>query len=74
MKRIVLVLLVVALMVTTMFSAPVAFAQSNVGTGDVSISANKFFACYKGKTHKFSTKEQRRHFLKQHKSATKGRC
>jgi Ni/Co efflux regulator RcnB len=74
MKRIVLVLLVVALMATTMFSAPVAFAQSNVGTSDVDISAKRFLACYKGKTHKFNTKEERRHFLKKHKSATKGRC
>jgi hypothetical protein len=63
MKRIVLILLVVALI-----------AQSNVGKSDVDISAKRFFACYKGKTHKFNTKEDRRHFLKRHNSATKGRC
>jgi YHS domain-containing protein len=74
MKRILLVLLVAALMAAILISAPMAFAQSNVGTSDANTSANKFFACYKGKTYKFNSKEQRRHFLKRHHSATKGRC
>ena len=69
MRRILLVLSVVALMAATVFSAPTAFAQN-----DPSTSAKHFFACYKGKTYDLNSKKQRRHFIKTHNGATKGRC
>lgn len=76
MKRIFSVLAVVVLMAATLFSAPtVAFAQA---TTDSQVTTERhgppFFACYKGHTKTFQSRNKRRDFLRRHNSAKIGPC
>ena len=78
LRRIVLVLMVVAIMAATLFSAPAAFAQtsntSSTNSTSVSPDRSTFKACFRGKTYRFNTKKAQNRFLHKHKRATRGPC
>ena len=69
MRRVLMVLAVVAFMAGSMLSAPMALAQSDAGT-----SAKNYFVCFKHKTKKFDNKKDQRQFLRNHPKAKPGRC
>ena len=69
MRRVLMVLAVVAFMAGSMLSAPMALAQDDVNT-----SAKHFFVCFKHKTKKFDNKKDQRQFLRNHPKAKPGRC